>query len=97
MLIQMLKVIELISAKYDGCIFYENVYKQKRIKMFLENNVNIANIYFDKYSNLLYDETTIPYISIYYYNPKPYNNETIIIPYKNNFKGWLVYSHPSAI
>ena len=47
--------------------------------MFLENNVNIANIYFDKYSNLLYDEITIPYISIYYYNPKPYNKETITI------------------
>ena len=53
---------------------------KKRIKMFLKNNPYIARPYFHKYSNLLYDETTIPYISIYYYNPKPYNDETIVIP-----------------
>ena len=28
----------------------------------------------------MYDETTIPFISYYYYNPKPYNDETIVIP-----------------
>ena len=48
---------------------------KKRIKMFLENNVKIANLYFNKYSNLLYDETTLPFISIYYYNPKPYTED----------------------
>lgn len=35
---------------------------KKRIKMFLKNNPFTANLYFNKYSNLLYDETTIPYI-----------------------------------
>ena len=53
---------------------------KNRIKMILQKNVIMAKHYFDNYSNLLYDETTIPYISIYYYNPKPYNDEEIIIP-----------------
>lgn len=53
---------------------------KNRVKMFLQKNTVIAKLYFDNYSNLLYDETTIPYISIYYYNPKPYNDEEIIIP-----------------
>lgn len=54
---------------------------KQRIKMFLANNPIMAEVYFSQYPNLLYDETTIPYISIYYYNPKPYNDETITIPY----------------
>ena len=44
---------------------------KNRIKLFLNNNPIIAKLYFNKYSNLLYDETTLPFISIYYYNPKP--------------------------
>ena len=53
---------------------------KQRIKMFLANNPVMAKVYFNKYPDLLYDETTIPYISVYYYNPKPYNDETIVIP-----------------
>ena len=54
---------------------------KNRIKLFLNNNPIIAKLYFNKYSNLLYDETTLPFISIYYYNPKPYNDEDVIIPF----------------
>lgn len=53
---------------------------KKRIKMFLANRQYLAKIYFDNYSNLLYDETTAPLISIYHYNPKPHLGEEIIIP-----------------
>ena len=37
-------------------------------------------LYFDKYSDLLYDDTTIPYIYIEYYNPRPTTNDNITIP-----------------
>ena len=53
----------------------------RRKNLFLQNHPYIANLYFNKYSNLLYDETTIPFISIYHYNPKPYNDEDVIIPF----------------
>lgn len=53
---------------------------KQRIKMFLANNPVMAEIYFNQYPELLYDETTIPYISFYYYNPKYYNDETVVIP-----------------
>ena len=54
---------------------------KNKIKMILQKNKIMAKLYFNNYSNLLYDETTIPYISIYYYNPKPYNDEDVIIPF----------------
>ena len=37
-------------------------------------------LYFDKYLDLLYDDTTIPYIYIEYYNPRPTTNDNIVIP-----------------
>lgn len=54
---------------------------KNKIKMILQKNITMAKLYFNKYSNLLYDETTIPFISIYHYNPKPYNDEDVIIPF----------------
>lgn len=52
-----------------------------KLKIYFQNNKYIAKIYFSKYSNLLYDETTLPYISIYNYEPKIYNDEDVIIPF----------------
>lgn len=54
---------------------------KKKIKLFLNNNPIIAKLCFDKYSNLLYDETTCPYIFINYYSHKSYNDEDVIIPF----------------
>ena len=58
-----------------------NLYKKNKIKLFFKNNPIIAKIYFEKYSDLVYDETTIPYISINHYRPKIYNDEDVIIPF----------------
>lgn len=57
------------------------IVNKNRVKSFLASHPIIAKLYFDKYSNLLYDETTIPYISIYKYNPRPYTTDNIIIPF----------------
>ena len=54
---------------------------KNKIKMILQKNKIMAKLYFNNYSNLLYDETTIPYISIYKYNPRPYTTDNIIIPF----------------